>query len=125
MKPLVLVILGGGIGSGLRFWLSTRLLQALGPGWPYGTMAVNVLGSTAIGLCYYYWSVREGSSETIHLLFLVGFLGGFTTFSAFSLETLNLMLTNQMARALAYAASSVIFCVAGAGLGYLLARRLI
>lgn len=118
-------MLGGGLGSGLRFWLSTRLAQALGQGWPYGTMAVNVLGSMAIGLGYYYWSVREGGADSVQLLLIAGFLGGFTTFSAFSLETLNLMLSNQHARALAYAASSVIFCVAGAWLGYLLARRLI
>lgn len=121
----MLVMLGGGLGSGLRYWLSARVLQTFGAGWPFGTMAVNVLGSCAIGLCYYYWTTREASAESFNLLLMVGFLGGFTTFSAFSLETLNLMLGNQFARALAYTASSVIFCVAGAWLGYVLARRLL
>ena len=77
-----LVALGGAIGSVLRYWLSTLAITHLGTAFPWGTLGVNILGSAAIGV-----AAGLGLQGEARLLLVTGLLGGFTTFSAFSLET--------------------------------------
>ena len=86
MGHLLIVMLGGAIGAGLRHLVGAAALARFGPGFPWGTMTVNLAGDLQIGLLA-GWLVRSGGSEPTRLFLAVGVLGGFTTFSAFSLET--------------------------------------
>ncbi len=92
---LVLVIIGGGIGAGSRYLLGSWLHAQLGTGFPWGTFAVNAIGSLLIGVVF--GLAQQGSlSPTATLFLTVGVLGGFTTFSAFSYETLQLISSGNL-----------------------------
>lgn len=108
------VALGGALGSVLRFWLAGFVEHRAGaPFW--GTLAVNVVGSFLIGLL---GNLRaNGPTEITRYLFMVGVLGGFTTFSTFSLQTVELLQEGSTALALVNVALSLILCVLGAWLG--------
>jgi CrcB protein len=114
---LLLVALGGAAGSVLRHLLSVLALGALGAGFPWGTLAVNVLGSGAIGLAAGLGLQGEG-----RLLLVTGFLGGFTTFSAFSLETATLA-ERSLPLAALYVAASLALGLGAFALVFWLARR--
>ena len=86
MRVYLLVFLGAGIGGALRHGVNSLALKLLGPGLPYGTFAVNVLGSFAIGLLAGWFAFRGDASQGMRLFLTTGILGGFTTFSAFSLD---------------------------------------
>jgi len=124
MNNLLLVMGGGAVGSALRYLLG-RLAGHMLPGaaWPWGTFAANILGGLAMGLLA-GWLARfsAGSGEPIRLLLGVGLLGGFTTFSSFSLETMLMIERGQGAMALGYALFSVV-CAIGALAGGLLFMR--
>lgn len=113
----------GALGCLTRYFVSGWTYTLAGRGLPYGTLAVNVIGSLLLGL------IMEGSlrstllSSELRLGLTVGFLGGFTTFSTFSMETLNLIESGQLARALANMVISVLVCVGAAGLGVVLGRQ--
>lgn len=107
MPNLLLVMAGGAIGAGFRWHLSRIALQLLGPAFPWGTWIVNLLGSLLLGLLAGV-VVRHGPSGEPLLLFLgVGVLGGFTTFSGFSLEMVQMLERGNALLAVAYAVSSV------------------
>lgn len=106
MPNLLLVMLGGAIGAGLRHLVGMATLARLGPGFPWGTLLVNLSGGLAIGLLA-GWLVRSGGSEPLRLFAAVGLLGGFTTFSAFSLETWLMIERGQHDLAALYVATSV------------------
>jgi len=117
------VALGSALGGVARVW-GTELVQRLaGDALPWGTLAVNLLGSLLIGLVAGL-SVPEGR-WMMHPLtkqfFLLGLFGGFTTFSSFSLQTLNLLRDGEVAKAAAYVGASAVLCVLAAWLGHLLA----
>jgi len=115
----LLVFLGGGIGAALRYGANQLALALLGPGgFPFGTLAVNFIGSIAIGFAAAWLPEGQG-----RLFVATGLLGGFTTFSAFSLETVALWQRGEAAGALAYVAASVLLCVGGAAAGLALASR--
>ncbi len=122
----VAIMLGGAVGALLRFLVSSGVYQWLGRDFPYGTLAVNIIGSFLIGL------LSEGLlAEPVGKLaaayrpaLLVGFLGAFTTFSTFSLETLSLMEQGQFVRALTNILISVLLCLAAVTLGVVLGRIL-
>ena len=98
-------MIGGAIGAGFRYHVGTVALRNLGPGFPWGTWIVNLMGGLLMGvlagLLMRQFSPAEG--EPLRLLMGVGVLGGFTTFSAFSLEAANMVLRGQVMLALAYA----------------------
>lgn len=106
MPNLLLVMLGGAIGAGLRHLAGAALLARLGPGFPWGTLFVNLAGGLLIGLLT-GWFVRAGANEAMRLFLGVGILGGFTTFSAFSLETFLMVERGELGIAALYAGTSV------------------
>ncbi len=107
MPNLLIVMLGGAIGAGLRHLAGGLALARLGPGFPWGTLAVNLSGGLAMGLLA-GWLVRYGGTEASRLFLAVGVLGGFTTFSAFSLETFLMIERGQLGLGAAYVSASVI-----------------
>ncbi len=111
MSNLILVMLGGAIGAGARHLIGLLALARFGPGFPWGTLAVNLAGGLAIGLVA-GWMGRSGGSEPLRLFAAVGVLGGFTTFSAFSLETVLMIERGQFGAASAYVAASVVGSIA-------------
>lgn len=114
----LLVALGGAIGSAARYGVGLAAVRLFGAGWPWGTLIVNVAGGLAIGLL----AARAGpEQEGLRLLLGVGVLGGFTTFSAFSLETLRLM-EQAPHWAVLYAVASLVLSVAACGVGFWLGR---
>lgn len=121
----VLAIAGGGaVGALLRFWVSGWVYAVAGRAFPYGTLAVNVLGSLAIGFLYVWLLERVVGGVAWRAFLLIGLLGAFTTFSTFSLETLNLIEAGQLGKAVANMLLSVVLCVAAAAVGVLIARQL-
>ncbi len=109
---------GGAIGSTLRYGLALGVQRWLGAGWPYGTLAANLLGSFAIGWAFRLLMARALLGEGGRLFFVVGVLGGFTTFSAFSLETLRLLQSGAWPSAALYVACSVAGCLLAAWAGF-------
>ena len=118
ISTLIQVALGGAIGSVLRYLTVLGASRWLGAGFPYGVLIVNVAGSFVIGVLFVALAGREALSP----LLMTGILGGFTTFSAFSLDTLKLWETGQPAQAVAYVAGSVLLSLAAVALGAALAR---
>ena len=107
MPPLFLVMLGGAIGAGFRYHIGRIALQQLGPAFPWGTWIVNLLGGFLMGVLTAV-VVRDGEvSEPLRLFLGVGVLGGFTTFSAFSLDAFTMLQRGEVVMASAYALSSV------------------
>lgn len=123
------VAFGGALGSVTRFWLTGVMLALTGPRspwgtFPWGTLLINVLGSFIIGLVAGLTLTPErlGWHPSIRILLMTGFCGGFTTFSAFSLQTLELIQTGEMAMAFGYMLASVALCLAFTYGGWMLAR---
>jgi CrcB protein len=121
MNQLLLVMAGGAIGSGARYGVGRAALALLGPGYPWGTLAVNLLGGFAMGLLAGLVS-RMASAEEWRLLIGVGLLGGFTTFSAFSLDMVNMIERGTPGTAAGYALISVAGSVAALFAGLALTR---
>ena len=120
---LIWVALGGAIGSALRYLTNLAALRLLGVGFPWGTAAVNVVGSFAMGLLAVLLLERTGNSRFASFL-LTGVLGGFTTFSAFSLDAVRLVEQGHMDSAVYYIAGSVALSLAALMIGMALARGL-
>lgn len=112
MYHLLLVMIGGGIGAGGRHLLSMATLRLFGPGFPVGTLAVNVTGSLAMGL-FIGWLVKHEAAhlQPLRYFLATGLLGGFTTFSAFSLDTSVLWERGDTMLALIYVAGSVVLSI--------------
>jgi CrcB protein len=120
--PLLLVALGGGVGACLRYLVGQWTLGVFGAGLPFGTWTVNIAGAFAMGLLAGWLAQRDGGGEALRLLLGVGVLGGFTTFSAFSLDVFTMINRNEIGLAAAYAVSSVAGSVLALMTGVWLAR---
>ena len=124
LPPLLLVAIGGGTGAMLRYLVGRWALAAFGPGFPVGTLAVNLLGGLAMGLVVGMLARVNEGGEHLRLLIGVGVLGGFTTFSAFSLEMVNMVTRNETGLAVAYATASVLGSMAALFIGLWIVRGL-
>lgn len=124
MDKVLLVALGGATGAVARYGLGTQALRLFGPGWPYGTFIANLLGGLLMGLLAGFLAFKGGADqEKLRLLLGVGALGGFTTFSAFSLEAALMIERRAYGAAAGYAAASVLLSVTALFVGLMLARR--
>jgi CrcB protein len=124
MTHLLLIALGGALGASLRHLSGLALLRLLGPAFPWGTLFVNVIGSLAMGLLIGWLVKRTGTSTEIKLFLVTGLLGGFTTFSAFSLDAANLWERGELSLAFGYVVSSVLFSIIAIFAGLWLSRTL-
>ena len=122
MDKYLVVSIGAAIGGVLRYWLSGYVYKFLPSSFPYGTLAVNFLGCLLIGLIIFVLSEKELISPLVRLFLTVGFCGGFTTFSTFSFETLNLLKDYDFFLAFINILSNVTFCIGGTYVGYLISR---
>jgi CrcB protein len=124
MQTLLFVGLGGALGAMARYAVGLQAGRTFGAGWPYGTFAVNILGGFLMGLLASWLALRgEVDQERWRLLLGVGVLGGFTTFSAFSLEVALMLERRAWGEAAAYSLASVVLSVAALFAGLILARR--
>jgi CrcB protein len=121
--PFLIVFLGAGLGGALRHGVNVGAARLLGYGFPFGTVIVNVLGSFLIGLLAGYFAFRTGISQHARLFLTTGFLGGFTTFSAFSLDAAVLVERHSFALAAGYVVGSVGLSLVGLFLGLALFGR--
>jgi CrcB protein len=124
MTQVIAIAAGGAAGALLRYWVSNGIHAVLGRGFPYGTLTVNVVGSLLMGFLYIWLIERLATGPVLRAFLLIGVLGAFTTFSTFSVETLNLVESGQLGKAILNVLISVVVCIAAAGLGILLARQL-
>jgi CrcB protein len=115
---------GGAAGALVRWSVSLWIHGLLGPGFPYGTLAVNVAGSFAMGVLYVVLGQRLEVAPELRLALTVGFLGAFTTFSTFSMETIGLLEDGRFPAALLNVSSSIALCLGGCWLGLIAARHL-
>jgi CrcB protein len=120
---LLLVFLGGGLGSSLRYWISGLMAQRFGPSFPWGTLTVNVTGSLVIGFVAAITAPdgRWIAPTAARTFFMIGICGGYTTFSSFSLETLNLARDAEWLYAGLNILASVALCLIAVWLGHVLA----
>jgi len=124
MTNLLLVALGGALGASLRYLSGIVMLRWLGPAFPWGTLVVNVIGSFAMGLLIAWLSKRTGgASNELRLFLATGLLGGFTTFSAFSLDFANLWQRGDTLTAFTYVAASVVISLLAIFAGLMLVRN--
>jgi CrcB protein len=124
MGAWLAVAAGGAIGSVGRFWLTSIMTSLTGPRFPWGTLLINALGSGVIGLVAGITLVpaRIALHPDLRIFLMTGVCGGFTTFSAFSLQTLELLQTGDAVPAFGYAAASVVLCILATYGGWLVGR---
>ena len=122
MNSLFPVMIGGAIGAGARHLAGQAMLARLGPGFPWWTLSINIAGSLLMGLLIGI-RARSGGGETTRLFVGVGVLGGFTTFSTFSLEFWTLFERGQIGQASFYVLASVVGAILACGLGIFVMRQ--
>lgn len=113
---------GGAFGAVARVWLMTLVDTATQVRFPFGTMAVNIIGSLAMGICFVLIAERWAVAPEWRPMLVAGFLGAFTTFSTFSLDALLLMENGLLVQAMAYMLGSVALCLLAAWTGMTLTR---
>lgn len=123
MNQIVAVAVGGALGSLLRYWMSTWVHSFAGRGFPYGTLAVNVLGCLAMGALFVIFTERLSDNAVWRAGILIGVLGGFTTFSSFSIETFNLIEQGAHLKALTNATASLVLSVGATWIGVIIGRQ--
>lgn len=123
MNGFLLVGIGGAVGAMMRHGVSHFALRAFGPGYPWGTLIANVSGGLLMGLLVGYLAHQGAGARDLRLLLATGVLGGFTTFSAFSLEVVLMVERKDWGQAIGYAGLSVGVCVLAVFVGLMLARK--
>jgi CrcB protein len=121
MNSLFLVMAGGAVGAGLRHLVGRAALAIAGPDWPWATLTVNLVGGLAMGVLTGVLA-RATDGEFWRLLLGVGLLGGFTTFSAFSLDAVMMIQRGEVAGMLVYVALSVVGAISALAVGLTVAR---
>jgi CrcB protein len=111
VNGFLVVFVGAGIGGALRHGVNLAGLRLLGPGFPYGTITVNIVGSLIMGLLAGWFAHKADPGQMWRLFLTTGILGGFTTFSAFSLDAALLLERGQFALAALYALSSPVLAI--------------
>src|SRR5215211_4345357 len=119
----LIVFLGGGVGAALRHGMNLAIAKALGTAFPYGTLIVNITGSIAMGLIAGYFAFKGEASQHWRLFLTTGILGGYTTFSAFSLDAVLLWERHQLGLAVLYIVGSVGLSILGLLAGLALVRH--
>jgi len=122
MMQWLMIALGGALGAVGRYGLVGLVSSVMARNFPYGTLAVNILGSFFIGVLYVVVVERLHTASHWQPLLMVGFVGAFTTFSTFSLEALNLIQSGRILAAMTYILVSVVVCMLAVLLGTVLAR---
>ncbi|MEO0544330.1 MAG: fluoride efflux transporter CrcB [Pseudomonadota bacterium] len=125
MISFVLVALGGALGAMARFGTTSASARLFGHGFPIGTMVVNVVGSLVMGLIIGWLASRSAGDQSFRMFFVTGFLGSFTTFSAFSLDFATLYERGALSLAMGYAVTSVLASIAAVFVGLALSRSLL
>jgi len=125
MKALIFIALGGATGAVLRYWISSATYQLLGRNFPYGTLMVNVLGSLAIGMLAILLVDKYNFSHHVKLGMTVGVLSALTTFSTFSLETVELIQEGLVQKAMLNVLLNVVACISAVWVGTLWAKSMI
>jgi len=120
----LLVFVGGGLGASLRHTVNIACARCMGTAFPYGTFIINITGSIVMGLVAGYFAFKGEASQHWRLFLMTGILGGYTTFSAFSLDAALLYERGQLGLALFYVLGSVGFSIAGLFAGLALVRHL-
>ncbi len=121
----LIVFLGGGIGAALRHGVNLAASRTAGTAFPYGTITVNIVGSLAMGLIAGYFAFKSGPSQHWQLFLTTGILGGFTTFSAFSLDAALLYERGAIGMAALYVGASVLVSIAALFAGLTIIRNLV
>lgn len=121
----LIVFLGAGIGGAARYGVNIAALRLLGPNFPWGTLSINIVGSFAMGLVAEYFALKSGLPQQWRLFLTTGVLGGFTTFSAFSLETALLYERGEIVAAGLYMIGSAVLAVAGLFAGLAVIRSFV
>lgn len=125
LKISLLIFLGSGVGGTCRYWLSNLVYHFCGRHFPIGTLFVNVTGSFLMGLLFILFSERLNIPTLLYQpLFLVGLLGGYTTFSSFSIETVNLIQAGNMAYAALNIVLSLCLCLSATWMGIMIGRAI-
>lgn len=124
MFNMLLVAMGGAVGAAARYGVSSAVSRLAGSAWPWGTFAINIAGSLLIGVLAGWLAFRGGGGTQLRLLLGVGFLGGFTTFSAYTMEIALMVERREWAAAAAYSISSVVLGLVAVFVGLWLARRI-
>jgi fluoride exporter len=125
MQGYLIVFLGAGIGGAARHGVNVAALRLLGSGFPYGTLAVNIVGSLIMGLLVGWFALKADPGQWWRLFLTTGILGGFTTFSTFSLDVALLYERGQLGMAALYVAASVGMALAGLFAGLFIIRHLV
>lgn len=124
MQSTFLVMIGGAIGAAARYHSGIAVTALAGERWPWGTLVVNVIGALLMGILAGF-AIARGLAEPWRLFFGVGILGGFTTFSAFSLEVWRMIERDALWSALGYAAASVVVTILCVGIGVAATRAVL
>ena len=124
MASYLIVFLGGGIGAAMRHGVNRASLAYFGPAFPYGTLIVNVVGGLLMGALAELFLIKAGVSQEVRLFLTTGILGGFTTFSAFSLDAALMWQRSDYGPLACYVAGSVVLSIAGLFVGMAIVRTL-
>ena len=123
MNQVLAIAAGGALGSVLRFWMSTWVHSFASRAFPYGTLVVNVTGCLLMGFLFVLFVDRLSDNTVLRAGVLIGVLGGYTTFSSFSIETFNLIEQGEIIRALLNAFGSLVLCLSATWLGVIIGRQ--
>jgi len=124
LGELVAIAAGGALGAVMRFWVSTGVYSWLGRDFPYGTLSVNVIGSFFIGIAFVLLTERLTVGAEVRAFIMIGFLGAFTTFSTFSLESLFLLQEGLLVKAMGNVMLNVVLCLFATWGGIIVSRSL-